>query len=212
MPDNLRRAFYRDLDEIDEKVTRLFALVTESLAAATDTFLAGDRASARLVVGRDQLIDSLYADVELLVQRNLLLQAPVASEMRYLLSMLRIVPELERSGDLAEHIASRAADGLGAELTPTVRGYVERMGTAAVVMWRAAADAFADRDGTAAPQLDALDDTLDLLHDELSAILLAGELPVAAAIEMALVARFYERLGDHALHITERIRYLALGT
>ncbi len=212
MPDNLRRAFYRDLDEIDEKVTRLFALVTESLAAATDTFLAGDRASARLVVRRDQLIDSLYADVELLVQRNLLLQAPVASEMRYLLSMLRIVPELERSGDLAEHIASRAADGLGAELTPTVRGYVERMGTAAVVMWRAAADAFADRDGTAAPQLDALDDALDLLHDELSAILLAGELPVAAAIEMALVARFYERLGDHALHITERIRYLALGT
>jgi len=212
VPDNLRRAFYRDLDEIDEKVTRLFALVTESLAAATDTFLAGDRASARLVVRRDQLIDSLYADVELLVQRNLLLQAPVASEMRYLLSMLRIVPELERSGDLAEHIASRAADGLGAELTPTVRGYVERMGTAAVVMWRAAADAFADRDGTAAPQLDALDDALDLLHDELSAILLAGELPVAAAIEMALVARFYERLGDHALHITERIRYLALGT
>lgn len=212
MPDNLRRAFYRDLDEIDEKVTRLFALVTEGLAAATDSFLTGDRATARRIVGSDALIDDLYADVEVLVQRNLLLQAPVASEMRYLLSMLRIVPELERSGDLAEHIASRAADGLGAELTPTVRGYVERMGTAAVVMWRAAADAFADRDGTAAPHLDTLDDALDLLHGELSAILLAGELPVAAAIEMALVARFYERLGDHALHITERIRYLALGS
>ncbi len=212
MPDNLRRAFYRELEEIDEIVTRLFALVTEGLAAATETFLAGDRATARQIVSRDQLIDSLYADVELLVQRNLLLQAPVASEMRYLLSMLRIVPELERSGDLAEHIASRAATGLGAELTPTVRGYVQRMGSATVVMWRAAADAFADRDGTAAPHLDQLDDELDTLHEELSAILLAGELPVAAAVEMALVARFYERLGDHALHITERIRYLALGT
>jgi len=114
VPHQLRKAFNQELDEIDAKVTQLFALVTEGLAAATDTFLAGDRVGAREVVGRDALIDSLYGDIEELVQRVLLLQSPVASDLRYLLSVLRIVPELERSGDLAEHIASRAARGLGA--------------------------------------------------------------------------------------------------
>ncbi|CAN5257890.1 phosphate signaling complex protein PhoU [soil metagenome] len=212
MPHQLRKAFNQELDEIDAKVTQLFALVTEGLAAATDTFLAGDRVGAREVVGRDALIDSLYGDIEELVQRVLLLQSPVASDLRYLLSVLRIVPELERSGDLAEHIASRAARGLGAQLTPTVRGMVEEMGNVGVTMWRAAADAYADRDGEAAAHLDHLDDRLDTLHDELSALLAGGALELPAAIEMALVARFYERLGDHALHITERIRYLALGT
>ena len=79
-------------------------------------------------------------------------------------------------------------------------------------MWRAAADAYADRDGTAAEHLDELDDELDELHDRLIAELAKGEVDVSVAMDMALVARFYERLGDHALHITERIRYLAGST
>jgi phosphate transport system protein len=123
--------------------------------------------------------------------------------------VLRIVPELERSGDLAEHIASRAAKGLGSELTPPVRGLIERMGNLGVSMWRAAADAYADRDGNASQHIDELDDELDALHDEMADLLENGALPLKPALEMALVARFYERLGDHALHISERIGYLA---
>ena len=76
-------------------------------------------------------------------------------------------------------------------------------------MWRAAADASVDRDGTASVAIDELDDELDALHDELAELLANGALPLRPALEMALVARFYERLGDHALHISERIGYLA---
>jgi len=188
---------------------QLFALVTESLAAATDSLLSGDRDEAMVIKQRDHIIDDLNEDLQEIVERNLLLQAPVASELRFLLSVLRIVPELERSGDLAEHIASRAAKGLGSDLTPAVRGYIEKMGNLGVSMWRAAADAYADRDGAAAERIDELDDQLDDLHDELAEILAKGELPIRPALEMALVARFYERLGDHALHITERVSYLA---
>jgi phosphate transport system protein len=83
------------------------------------------------------------------------------------------------------------------------------MGNLGVSMWRAAADAYADRDGTAAARIDELDDELDALHDDMAALLEGGELPLKPALEMALVARFYERLGDHALHITERVTYLA---
>jgi phosphate transport system protein len=205
----LRQAFRRAIEEIDQKVMQLFALVSESVAVATDMLLAAERASTRDVAQREQLIDSLYADIEQLVERHLLIQAPVASEFRYLLSVLRIVPELERSGDLAEHIAARAAAGLGAELTPAVRGFVDRMGSQASAMWRAAADAWADRDGDAAERLDELDDDLDELHEQLMTTLAAGEVSVAVAMEMALVGRFYERLGDHALHIAERVRYIA---
>jgi phosphate transport system protein len=205
----LRKTFHQELEEIDSKVVQLFALVTESLAAATDSLLSGDRDNAMVIKQRDHIIDDLNEDLQSVVERNLLLQAPVASELRFLLSVLRIVPELERSGDLAEHIASRAAKGLGSDLTPPVRGLIERMGNLGVAMWRAAADAYVDRDGTAAERIDELDDELDALHDEMASLLEGGELPMKPALEMALVARFYERLGDHALHITERVRYLA---
>jgi phosphate transport system protein len=205
----LRKTFHQELEDIDAKVVQLFALVTESLAAATDSLLSGDRANAMAIKQRDCIIDDLNEDLQSLVERNLLLQAPVASELRFLLSVLRIVPELERSGDLAEHIASRAAKGLGSDLTPPVRGLIDRMGNVGVTMWRAAADAYADRDGTASESIDELDDELDALHDELADLLMNGALPLKPALEMALVARFYERLGDHALHISEKIRYLA---
>jgi len=205
----LRKTFTQEMEGIDAKVVQLFALVTESLAAATDSLLSGDRAIAMGIKERENIIDAINDDIQEVAERNLLLQAPVASDLRFLLSVLRIVPELERSGDLAEHIASRAARGLGSELTPAVRGLVERMGNLGVSMWRAAADAYADRDGTAAARIDELDDELDALHDEMAGLLEGCELQLKPALEMALVARFYERLGDHALHITERVRYLA---
>ncbi|MGQ0615695.1 MAG: phosphate signaling complex PhoU family protein [Acidimicrobiia bacterium] len=205
----LRKSFHDALDDIDGRVIQLFALVSESLAAATQAFLAGERSSGREASARDDLIDSLYSNVERLVEHHMLVQAPVASEFRYLLSVLRIVPELERSGDLAEHIAQRAARGLGGEVPPAVRGLVEQMGTVAATMWRAAAEAYADRDPAAAERLDKIDDELDDLHTRLTAQLMSGTVELAAALEMALVARFYERLGDHALHITERFVYLA---
>jgi phosphate transport system protein len=125
--------------------------------------------------------------------------------------VLRVVPELERSGDLAAHIAQRAVTGLSLRLTPTVRGLLEQMGSICIEMWRAAADAWVERDADAAEQLDTTDDQLDVLHDELVEELGRSEIALPDALQTTLVARFYERLGDHAVHITERIRYLAPG-
>jgi phosphate transport system protein len=145
-------------------------------------------------------------------ERELLMQTPMAGDMRYLVSVLRVVPELERSGDLAEHIAQRAVTGLAARLTPSVRGRLEQMGSISVDLWRKAADAWVERDGEAAAKLDLLDDRLDELHDDLVAELGEGGVALADALQTTLVARFYERLGDHAVHITERVRYLAVGS
>ncbi|HEX2043809.1 MAG TPA: phosphate signaling complex protein PhoU [Acidimicrobiales bacterium] len=211
MPEELRTAFHRDLQRIDEQVLRLFALVSEGLAGATEALLAGDREAARALVARDEMLDRLYVDVEGLVQRQFALQAPMAVDLRFLLSVLRIVPELERSGDLAEHIAQRAVRGLTGELTPRVRGLIEQMGRTGVEMWRASAEAYAERDGQAVARLREQDDELDDLHVSLIAELASGKLSIPVAIELALVGRFYERLGDHAVNIAARVRYLATG-
>lgn len=206
----LRHSFQESMVEIDKDVEQLYALVIEGLAAATDTLLSGDRDTAREIKARDKVIDALNAEIGDAVERTLLLQAPVASDLHFLLSVLRIVPELERSGDLAEHIAQRANLSLAADLTPALRGQIEQMGRLGVDMWRAAADAYSARDAAAAERIDTMDDELDDLHDRVSEALLDEAIPRRAALEMALVARFYERLGDHAVHITERLANLSL--
>ena len=207
----MRQAFHRDLEKIDQQVVGLFALVGEGLAGATEALLAGDREAAKALVARDDLIDQTYRDIEELVQRQLTLQSPMASDLRFLLTVLRIVPELERSGDLAEHIAQRAMRGLTPELTPRLRGLIAEMGAVGVDMWRAAADAYAERDGGAYDRLNEDDDELDDLHVSLTAEISSGSLTIPVAIEVALIARFYERLGDHAVNVAGQVRYLATG-
>ncbi len=208
-PRPARHRFHQTLDDIDIKVRRLFALVSEGVAAATDALLAGDTEAARRLTDRDPVLDQLEHDLEQLTERELLMESPMGGDMRYLVSVLRVVPELERSGDLADHIAHRAATGLALRLTPAVRGLVAEMGSTCATMWQAAAEAWAERDGTAAARLDQVDDRLDDLHDRLCNDLLTADLALADALQTTLVARFYERLGDHAVHVAERLAYLA---
>jgi phosphate transport system protein len=211
-PQALRKRFSQQLDDIDARVMRLFALVSEGVAAASESLLSGDTDMARELTDRDALVDELELDLEQVAERELLMEAPVARDMRYLVSVLRVVPELERSGDLAEHIAQRAATGLALRLTPTVRGLFEQLGTTCVEMWQAAADAWVERDAEAAERLDVADDRVDAVHDQLVEELGRSDIAMPDALQATLVARFYERLGDHAVHIAERIRHLAIGT
>ena len=204
-PQQLRVGYHRDLDAINFKVVRLFALVSEAVAAANEALLGDDTDALATVRAGEKTIDGLMLDVEGDIERLLLLQAPVAGELRYALAIIRIVPELERSGDLAEHIAKRAGSGLVAQVTPAARGMLERMGTVTAQLWRAAADGFVDRDPLAGEALELADDELDDLHSALTAELLAGVVPAPAAADATLVARFYERLGDHAVHIATRV-------
>jgi len=209
VPTQLRQRYRRHLEEMDHKVVHLFALVSEGIAAATDALLSGDVEAGRAVVRRDDFIDSVYLDLERLVNQELALQAPVAADLRFMLSVLRIVPELERSHDLVTHIAQRTMPGLANDLTPRTRGLIAQMGSLGVEMWRTAADAWFEHDGDSYAALKGRDDEMDDRHASLIAELASGGTSVPVAMDMALVARFYERLGDHAVNIARRIRYLA---
>ena len=204
-----RQEFDNELEAIEGKVIELFAMVAEGLPSATRALLTCDNETFVALVERDRDIDALYLEVEGLANREILLQAPVASDLRFLLSVLRIVPELERSHDLVVHIAASAGHLLGDRLTSRAQGLVERMGELAAEMWRKAADAWYQRDRNAAEALARRDQDLDELHASLIAELASGEMAVAVAMDMALIARDYERLGAHAVNIARRVIYLA---
>jgi phosphate transport system protein len=198
--------------EVDALLVQMFALVAEGLTAASAAFLDGDRAAARQVVADDRRVDELQALIERRVEQRLVEGGPAdPHEVRVLISMLRIAPELERSGDLIEHIALRTPQRLLEGLTPRARGLVALMAAEASALWSAAADAYVDRDPSRVDEMRRRDDALDDLHVEFTAELARGRASIAEAIELGLVARFYERLGDHAVNVARRIRYLADG-
>jgi phosphate transport system protein len=119
------------------------------------------------------------------------------------------VPELENSHDLVTHIAACARKELHQDLSPRSRGLVERMGTMAGDMWRRSAVAWDQRDRTAVLPLGARDEELGELRASLLTELAAGQMTVPVTMEMTLVARFYQRLGNHAVNIARRMPYLA---
>jgi phosphate transport system protein len=204
-----RQEFERELEAIEAKVIELFAMVAEDLPGATQALLSGNNELVRKLVERDKVIDALYQEIEQLVNREILLQAPVASDLRFLLSVLRIVPELERSHDLVVDIATRADHVLGEDLSPRCRGIIERMGGLASDMWRQAVDSWYQRDRSAVDVINERDDEMDELYASLIAELASGQMALPVTMAMTLVARFYERLGDHAVNIARRVVYLA---
>lgn len=204
-----RQHFDRELKAIEAKVVELFGMIVEDLPGVTEALLDGNTKAAGQLADHEQATDALYLEVEQLVCRAILLQAPVASDLRFLISALRIAPELERSHDLVSHIAARADDIAGAELSPRCRGLIERMSELACDMWRQAMGCWCRRDRFAIPALAAIDDQLDGLHASLMAELASGQMALPVVLEMTLVARFYERLGAHAANIARRVTYLA---
>jgi phosphate transport system protein len=200
------RTASEDIDEIDRRVIQMFALVGESVAGATHALLVGDREAAKMLVASDAEVDRRYKEIEALAWARIDSGADTRQQTRYLVSVLRMLPEIERSGDLAEHVASRAARGLGVEMSARARGLVERMGEVACAMWRMAADAYGDRAADAAERIDRLDDEMDDLHVTLTAEIIAGGTVLPVAIELAMIGRFYERLGDHAVNLARRVR------
>ena len=195
------------MDEVDTRMTQLFALVSEALAGATEALLSNDIPTAQSVVDGDQSIDDLAAQVELLVWERLGVEPLPAETLRHLVGVLLIVPELERSGDLAEHIAQRAVSNLGAEMSPLSRGIVQRMAEAALEMWRTAADAYVDR-AADSESLHEDDEEIDILHDRLTDEISSGIMSTPVGAQVTLLARFYERIGDHAVNLARRIEML----
>ena len=204
-----RHEFHRELEAIEASVNQLFTMVTEDLPRATDALLNGNSEVVRELAERDRAIDDLYPKIEYFADRELVLQGPLGADLRFLISVLRVVPELERSHDLVVDIARRANYILTDDLSPRARGLVEQMGKVAADMWRQAVDCWCQRDRSAAIALDERDDEMDSLFAILMAELGSGRMTLPVTMEMTLVARFYERLADHAVNVARRVVYLA---
>ena len=204
-----RQEFEHELEAIEAKVVDLFSMVAEDLPTATGALLSGNSDAARELAERDRLIDDLYPRIEELADREILLQAPMASEQRFLISVLRVVPELERSHDLVVSIARRASHILSDDLSARSRGLIEQMGNLAAEMWRQTVGCWHERDRSAAEAIGQRDDEMDDLYASLMAELASGRMTLPVTMEMTLVARFYERLADHAVNIARRVIYLA---
>jgi len=208
MPEQ-RQAFQRELDAIDAKVSELFALVAADLARAAHALLSGSNEVVKVLAEDELVIDLLCPEIEEMAKRAILLQAPVASDLRFLLCVLSILPELERSHHLVVQIASRGNHIRSEDLSPHSRGLLERMGNLLSDTWRQAADSWYQRYHSGAAVLAEHDDEMDELHASLMAELASGRMTLPVTIEMTLVVAFYERLGDHAVNIAHQMTYLA---
>jgi len=213
--DNVRKSFQQTLDEIRLDMVQIAALVTEGIPRATEVLLAGDLTEAQKIIEGDDPLDALAVELEERCYQQLALQQPMAGDLRHIVTAIRMVSEIERSGDLVVNIAKGSRRIFGTELPARLRGLIDQMGEEATRLFRLAIDAYMDEDAAMAAALDDLDDRLDAIHrDYVQEIFLvhnAGELQVQGAVQLALIGRYYERIGDHAVNIGERVRYMVTG-
>ena len=210
MPEELRRQLHTQLAAVDHEIRLLLTGVGAGVEAATAALVTGDLEGVADLVNADRVTDQVTEMVEAELQVCLARQAPVASDLRFVLTALRVVPQLERSLDLVVHIAERAS--FGPMLPADARSLFERAGTVTEAMWEATLAAWDDRDPTAVTELDARDDELDVLIRELPGLVARSKSDPVVGMASVLLGRFYERLGDHAVHVARRIRWLATGT
>jgi phosphate transport system protein len=204
-----RGGWRRHLQEADMEVAGLFASVADGVPRATRAFLYGNAIEVSVLAARNRGAEEILAKVESVIAIDLARWAPMGSDLRFLVTVLRVVPDLERSAALVEHIAKRGR--VGSELPAGAKQAFAEMSDMAADMWAQAASAWVEVDPTAAERLDKQDDHLDVATDALSAALVGLNLPPLVAMEAVLAGRFYERLGDHAVHLCERIRWRATG-
>lgn len=213
-PAEVRRAFHESLDDIARGITRLAAHVTESIPRGTQALLDNDLPAAQALIDNDDVVDDLALQIEERCYEILAREAPVASELRAVVTAIRLVAEIERSGDLVVNICKATRRIYPAELPPPVRGLLQQMDEQAVRLFRMCMDAYVEGDAALAAALDDIDDMLDVLHaDYIQEVLTWGSETgqIQPAVQLALIGRYYERIGDHAVNIGERVRYMVDG-
>jgi len=208
----LRRSFHDDLADLQHRVGTVADGVVGGLAIATASVLQGSTEARDTVVAGDRMIDSAYPGIEQDVFELVARQAPVWRDLRFLIASLRIAQEIERSGDLLASIGRRGPTLDPAALTPVVRDLVGEMSEHAASMFAQAAGAYRTLDAVSARRIPALDDDIDELHRRLLGELFRAEDGlVGSIVELGLIARFYERIADHAVVIAERVCFVVDG-
>ena len=204
-----RSEFDRRLEAIEARVIELFGIIAEDLPGAAGSLLGGGGEAAGVLAARERAVDALYAEAEELACREVVLQAPVAADLRFLLTVLRVAPELERSHDLVMQIASGAGRIAADDLSPRASEVAGQMGELASGMWVRAANAWYARDRCAVSVLAECGREMGGLHGALTGELARGQMASPVTMEMTLIAHCYERLGAHAVNISRRVAYLA---
>jgi phosphate transport system protein len=210
-----RKTFHQELDAIRDDIVRLAALVTEFIPRGTEVLLGNDLRGAQQLIEDDDALDELAVAIEDHCYHILALQQPMASDLRSIVTAIRLASELERSGDLMVNVAKGARRIYGAQFDPRLRGLIERMSEEAQRLFRLAIDAYVEHDASLAAALDDMDDQLDDLHKEYIQAIFeahhAGKIDLEAAVQLALIGRYYERIGDHAVNIGTRVQYMVTG-
>lgn len=212
---DLRPVFHHELDELRNEIAWLGAYVVELIPRVTDILLQQDLEGAEYVVRGDADIDVRATRTEERAITLLALQAPVASDLRQIASVIKLSSEIERSADLCCNICKAARRIYGHDLDPKLRGLLQRMGDQAQHEYREAIEAYIAVDSARSAALADMDGMLDDMHRQFISQILeshaAGTIDLEVAVQLAVVARFYERLGDHAVNIAHRVGYIRSG-
>jgi len=210
----MRDNFHQQLEHISEELTAMARLVELAVTRSTESLLTANLTLAEQVISGDASIDALQKLVEDEAFEQLARQQPVASDLRALVATLRMVAELERMGDLAEHVAKIARMRYPEIAVPReLHDDFRRMGKLAATMVQMSGLNVIERDVDAARALMDLDDGMDRLRAGLFRVLVAPEWAhgVEPAVDVALLGRYYERIADHCVSLARRVIYLVTG-
>ena len=210
----MRDTYHEDLDSLSERLIEMTRLARHAIARATTALLDSDLDAAQEVISGDEKINRLDQEVEETAFSLMARQQPVASDLRMIITSLYMRGDLERMGDHAVHLAKVARRRHPDSAIPEpARSIVLEMGHQAEMLVTKAGEVIRHRDPDTALELDEDDDRMDRLRRKLLQRILAPgwEYGVEATMDVTLVGRFYERFGDHAVHVADNLVYMVTG-
>lgn len=210
----MREAYHVELEQLADNLAAMSVQVAEAMERATRALLEVDLSLAEQVISDDAKVDDARALCEEQAYALLALQAPVATDLRTVLAAIHAAESLERMGDLALHVAKAARRRHPDPVLPeAVRPYFAEMGEVAVKLARSTEQVIKTKDVEAAKTLESDDDQVDDIHRHLFTVLMDREWPhgVAAAVDVTLLGRFYERYADHAVSVAKRMIFVVTG-
>ena len=210
----MRTAYHDQLDQLTEQLGDMCGLAGVAMERATQALLQADLVLAEQVISDHEQIIASSARAEEAAFVLLALQAPVAGDLRSIVTAIQIVADVDRMGALALHVAKIARRRHPQHALPEeVNGYFAEMGRVAVELGNSAQEVLVTRDPDKAARISEEDDAMDDLHKHLFTVLMDREWKhgVTAAVDVTLLSRFYERFADHAVEIARRVIFQATG-
>ncbi|MDP4751012.1 MAG: phosphate signaling complex protein PhoU [Candidatus Nanopelagicales bacterium] len=210
----LRSAFQDELDGVTQSLLELSSLVSSAVTQATHALLTADLSEAEAVIAADDRVDEIQHELDARIIDIIARQQPVASDLRALVTALRMSADLERMGDMAHHIAKiTRLRHPGAAVPSELLLTIEEMGKVARLISDKVGGIIDSKDIDKALEVEKDDDEMDLLHRKLFTALLEPSWPhgIETAIDMTLIGRYYERYADHAVSVSRRIHFQVTG-